>query len=184
MAVEIERKFLVRNDDWRKLAVRTKHICQGYLGREGGLSTRVRIVDNRDAKLTVKSGRASLRRLEFEYPIPLADAEQLLSLRHGELISKVRHIVPWQGLTWEIDEFQGDNAGLVIAEIELDHETQSLDLPHWTGAEITGQAAYYNSSLAVRDFQSWNSQRGKGDQSTSWQFRDDSFQPPLPLPMD
>jgi adenylate cyclase len=163
MAIEIERKFLLCNDDWRKLVVRTKHICQGYLGCEGGLSTRVRIVDNCHAKLAVKSGRASLRRLEFEYPIPLADAEQLLSLRHGELIIKVRHIVPWHGLTWEIDEFQGNNAGLVIAEIELDHETQSLELPHWVGAEITGQVTYYNSSLAVRPFRSWTSRHTNSD---------------------
>jgi adenylate cyclase len=164
MAMEIERKFLVRNGDWRKAVARTKVICQGYLDRNENFSTRIRILDNSTATLTIKSSRAGLRRLEFEYTIPLADAEQLLELRRGALVVKRRHIVLSQGGEWEIDVFEGDNAGLVIAEIELHHEAQRVDLPNWLGAEITGQSQYYNSSLAERPFRTWKtSSAGQGD---------------------
>jgi adenylate cyclase len=155
MAMEIERKFLVRNDDWRAAVTRSKGICQGYLDRNETLSTRIRVVDKSAATLTIKSSRAGLRRLEFEYAIPHEDAEQLLKLRRGGLVVKTRHIVPWHGLTWEIDVFEGDNAGLVIAEIELDHETQKFKLPPWLGAEITGQPQYYNSTLSERPYCAW-----------------------------
>jgi adenylate cyclase len=158
MSIEIERKFLVRGDAWRSLTIRHKHMRQGYLGREGGFSTRVRIVDKSQATLTIKSRKAGLRRLEFEYPIPLADAELLLSLRSGAIVEKVRHVVPWQGLEWEVDLFEGANVGLIIAEIELDSETQSFARPAWVGAEITGQARYYNGNLAQQPFSAWSSQ--------------------------
>ncbi len=155
MPIEIERKFLVRNDNWRALSIEERHICQAYLSGDGSFSTRIRIVDESQATLTIKSSKAGLRRLEFEYPIPLADAQQLLMLRRGALILKTRHIVPWQGHTWEIDVFEGDNAGLVIAEIEVDDEKQRFDLPDWIGPEITGQARYYNSSLVEWPFRLW-----------------------------
>jgi adenylate cyclase len=155
MPIEIERKFLVCSDEWRHLATRKVHICQGYLGIDCGFSTRIRVVDNSRSTLTVKSSRAGLRRLEFEYPIPLPDAQQLLSLRQVAVIKKVRHFVARHGLTWEIDVFEGDNAGLVVAEIELDHETRPFEMPRWIGAEITGQTRYYNSSLVRHPFRLW-----------------------------
>lgn len=155
MPIEIERKFLVRSDAWRDLVIRQVHIRQGYLGIDGGFSTRIRILDSSRSTLTIKSSRAGLQRLEFEYPIPHADAEQLLSLRQAAVIEKVRHIVPWRELTWEIDVFAGDNAGLVVAEIELDDEAQQFEKPRWIGAEITGQAQYYNSRLVRYPFRLW-----------------------------
>jgi adenylate cyclase len=133
---------------------------QAYLAQDGGLSTRIRIVDTNSATLTIKSRKAGLRRLEYEFPIPLADAEALLALRQGASIEKVRHHVPWDGLLWEIDVFEGDNAGLVIAEIELRDERQHFAMPGWIGAEITGQERYYNSRLARQPFRAWTAEPG------------------------
>jgi adenylate cyclase len=156
MAIEIERKFLISRDDWRRLVTETKRIRQGYLGRDDSFSIRIRITDKRHGTLTVKSSQVELSRLEFEYSIPLADAEQLLSQCRGHIIAKVRHLVPWQGLVWEIDLFTGYNAGLIIAEIELASEAQQLDLPGWIGDEITGQKRYSNSWLVDHPFTSWS----------------------------
>lgn len=156
MAIEIERKFLISRDDWRRLVTETKRIRQGYLGRDDSFFTRIRITDEQRATLTLKSSRAELSRLEFEYPIPLADAEQLLFHCRGHVIAKVRHLVPWHGLVWEIDLFTEDNAGLIIAEIELASEAQQLDLPGWIGDEITGQKRYSNSWLVDHPFTSWS----------------------------
>jgi adenylate cyclase len=167
MAIEIERKFLVCNGDWRPLVTKCVRLRQAYLAVEGRASVRVRVLDRSEATLTVKSRKAGLRRAEFEYPIPVADAEQLVLLRQGALIEKVRHIVPWQGLTWEIDTFEGENAGLEIAEVELDHESQPVELPPWIGAEITGQPRYYNSSLAREPFQLWRTPAGTGAAAAS-----------------
>ena len=155
MAIEIERKFLLRSNAWRPMVTGRVHLRQAYLAQDGGLSTRIRIVDTSSATLTIKSRKAGLRRLEYEFTIPLPDAEALLSLRQGASIEKVRHHVPWHGLTWEIDVFDGENAGLVIAEIELGHEQQKFDMPAWIGTEITGQERYYNSRLARQPFRTW-----------------------------
>lgn len=160
MAIEIERKFLLRSNAWRSLVSGRVRLRQAYLAQDGGFSTRIRIVDTSSATLTIKSRKAGLRRLEYEFPIPLADAEALLSLRQGASIDKVRHHVPWQGLTWEIDVFEGENAGLVIAEIELGHEHQQFEMPAWIGAEITGEERYYNSRLAKQPFRMWTDQVG------------------------
>jgi adenylate cyclase len=156
MAIEIERKYLVCSGDWRPLVTKRVRLRQAYLAVEGRASVRVRVVDRSEATLTVKSRKAGLRRAEFEYAIPVVDAEQLFLLRQGALIEKVRHIVPWRGLTWEVDTFEGENAGLEIAEVELDHESQSVELPPWVGAEITGQPRYYNSNLSREPFQLWH----------------------------
>src|SRR5262245_27908456 len=129
MALEIERKFLLRSNEWRALAAGRVRLRQAYLAQDGGLSTRVRIIDTSSATLTIKSRKAGLRRLEFEFPIPLSDAEALLALRQGASIEKVRHHVPWHGRRWEIDVFEGENAGLVIAEIELGHEREQVQMP-------------------------------------------------------
>jgi adenylate cyclase len=160
MAIEIERKFLLRSSAWRSLVNGRVRLRQAYLAQDSGLSTRIRIVDTSSATLTIKSRKAGLRRLEYEFPIPLADAEALLSLRQGASIEKVRHHVPWQGLTWEIDVFEGENAGLVIAEIELGHEQQQFEMPAWVGAEVTGDERYYNSRLAKQPFRVWMHEAG------------------------
>jgi len=159
MAVEIERKFLVRGEAWRSLATSQASIRQGYLASGERSSTRVRIKNATDATVTIKSKRAELRRLEIEYAISLLDAEALLSLRHGDLIEKTRFIVPWRGHLWEVDAFSGDNTGLVIAEIELRHEDEAFDRPPWLGIEITGQSQYYNGSLARHPFRHWVTRR-------------------------
>ena len=155
MSFEIERKFLVIGQEWEKLAIARARIRQAYLAAEGALSIRVRIRDDHAATLTIKSRGAELRRLELEYPIPTTDAEALIARRQGSVIEKVRHDIPWQGLMWEVDVFAGDNTGLVLAEIELDHERQPFDLPPWVGAEVTSLRKYYNGDLAHRPFRDW-----------------------------
>lgn len=152
MGIEIERKFLVRDERWRSIAARSRRIRQGYLERGAELSIRVRIIDDQEAALTIKSAVSGVRRLEFEYPLPLQDAEQLLALCQGTLV-KTRHEVPVSDQTWEVDVFEGDNAGLVIAEIEIGHEEQPLQLPSWLGDEITGDPRYYNSHLTEHPLQ-------------------------------
>jgi adenylate cyclase len=152
MAVEIERKFLVTSEAWRADVVGRKLLRQAYLAREGKSSIRVRMVDDASASITIKSRGARVSRLEFEYPIPADEARTLLELREGYLLSKVRHLVRHGDLTWEIDVFTGDNAGLIIAEVELDHERQDFVLPPWVGREITHEERYYNSNLAIRPY--------------------------------
>jgi len=156
MAIEIERKFLVRGEDWRRFATAHTDIRQAYLSSGEHSSTRVRINDGKDATLTVKSKRAALRRVEVECPIAAADAETLLLLRESSLISKVRHNVPWGNHIWEVDEFRGDNEGLVIAEIELRNDHEPFDRPPWLGVEVTGHQQYYNSSLALQPYCRWS----------------------------
>jgi len=156
VAIEIERKFLVKDDGWRKLATEHARIQQAYLVLGGRASIRVRVKDDGAAMLTIKSRSAKLSRLELEYPIPVADAQALIGLRRGAVIEKVRHIVPYAGATWEVDVFAGENAGLIIAEVELPHEDYRLELPPFVGAEVTGHAKYYNSALAARPYGSWS----------------------------
>jgi len=158
MSFEIERKFLVRNDDWRKLAQRRIIIRQAYLASNSKNSIRVRIKDDTTATLTVKSKPSSVRRLELEYSVPLLEAEAMIQLRQGSQIEKIRHVVPWDDLEWEIDVFLGSNAGLVIAEIELDDEHQQFRMPPWIGREITGQLNYYNSALVTHPYGEWQTQ--------------------------
>lgn len=155
MSFEIERKFLVRNDDWRALATRSTSIRQAYLASSHKSSIRVRIKDESAATLSIKSRPVDLRRLELEYDIPVLEAEALMQLRHGGVVEKMRYVIPCGELAWEVDVFAGDNQGLVIAEIELKHEHQHVDLPPWIGAEVTGQAQYYNSALVERPYRTW-----------------------------
>ena len=155
MGIEIERKFLVAGDDWRHAPA--VPYAQGYLNRDKQRTVRVRIVED-SAWLTVKganTGAAGATRAEFEYPIPVADAEQLLALCDGPLVRKLRRVVVHAGATWEIDEFQGDNAGLVVAEIELGSEDEAFERPPWLGAEVTHDPRYFNSSLATAPFSTW-----------------------------
>jgi len=155
MIYEIERKFLVRDDSWRSSAGQGKFFRQGYLTRNGSVSLRVRITDRVKATLTVKSAVAGIRRLEFEYDIPLTDGVVLLGLRESGVIEKLRYKLPWHGLVWEIDVFHGENQGLVIAEIELPHEEKVFEKPEWLGREVTLDRRYSNASLAKLPFQKW-----------------------------
>lgn len=155
MSFEIERKFLVRGSEWRDRVARRVHIRQAYLNSDGKASIRVRIKDSESATLSIKSLPAELRRLELEYPLSIQDAEALMQLRCGAVLEKIRHIVPAGDLEWEVDVFRGENDGLTIAEIELSHIEQPVDLPGWIGPEVTGQAPYYNSNLVQRPFRTW-----------------------------
>ena len=156
MGFEIERKFLVSSNDWQRLATRQISLRQGYLATNGKSSIRIRIKGDGSATLTVKSRPVDLRRLELEYDIPVLEAEALMQLRQGAIVEKVRHVIPCGDLAWEVDVFSGDNYGLVVAEIELRHERQPVELPPWIGAEVTGQQQYYNSSLVQRPYSSWS----------------------------
>jgi len=152
MGIEIERKFLVVGDAWR--AAPAVAYAQGYLNRDPRRTVRVRVVQQQ-AWLTIKGANTGATRAEFEYPIPVSDAEQLLALCDGPLVRKLRRKVEHAGRTWEIDEFQGDNAGLVVAEIELPAEDAPFERPAWLGAEVTHDPRYFNSSLASTPYSTW-----------------------------
>lgn len=154
MAVEIERKFLVVGDAWR-VAATGRPYRQGYLCNRAGCTVRVRIGGN-DAWLTIKGETVGMARPEFEYPIPLTDAGELLALCQQPLIEKVRYRIEHAGQVWEVDEFAGDNAGLVLAEIELLSADQSLELPDWVGEEVTQDPRYYNASLQMTPYRLWS----------------------------
>ena len=157
--VEIERKFLVRDELWRR--VRTEAggtlFRQGYLNREPGRTVRVRRAGDL-AFLTIKGqGKvgSALVRPEFEYPIPAGDADALLTLCIQPLIEKRRHLVSHEGHTWEVDEFLGDNAGLLVAEIELEDPNEAFVRPGWVGEEVTADRRYANSNLVDYPFCKW-----------------------------
>jgi len=160
MGVEIERKFLLRGEGWRKLTTAQASIRQAYLASGARSSTRVRIRNGTEATVTIKSTKAEVRRLEVECGISVADAEALLALRTSSLIEKTRHTIPWGNRTWEIDVFAGENMGLVIAEIELGYEHELFERPAWLGVEVTGQQQYYNGSLARHPFRHWAAPAG------------------------
>lgn len=154
MGKEIERKFLVTGDGWRSGESGTS-FRQGYLSSAKERTVRVR-ADGKKGYLTVKGPSAGASRDEFEYEIPLADAQALLdTLCERPLVEKTRYRVPFGGLTWEIDVFGGENDGLVVAEVELRSETQRFELPPWAAAEVTDDPRYFNSNLARRPFRSW-----------------------------
>lgn len=155
MGFEIERKFLVADETWKAGVTHTTRIRQAYLRADGKASIRVRIRDDGGAALTVKTSRAEMRRHEFEYEIPVIEAEMMLSLRQGHVVEKTRHLVPHMGLTWEVDVFDGENAGLVVAEVELDTVEQLIAKPAWLGREVTGLPQYYNGSLARSPYTHW-----------------------------
>ncbi|QKV19496.1 CYTH domain-containing protein [Oricola thermophila] len=149
MALEIERKYLVDGESWREAGGGSHHILQAYLALDGSTSVRVRISDGRRARLTVKIGRSGLVRDEFEYPVPLEDAERMIEAAQGRLIEKVRHVIPSGGFVWEVDVYEGALSGLVIAEVEMRSENDTPVLPEWIGREVTGEAAWSNAMLAI-----------------------------------
>jgi CYTH domain-containing protein/phosphohistidine phosphatase SixA len=154
MAIEIERKFLVKAEGWRRRAA-GKTYRQGYLSVDPERTVRVRIAGE-EGFLTIKGKTEGMARSEFEYPIPLTDAAHLLdSLCMHPLIEKTRYSLEFEGRTWEIDEFGGDNLGLVLAEVELDSENEQVILPPWVGEEVTGDRRYYNASLIQNPFSKW-----------------------------
>lgn len=155
MGVEIERKFLVCNDEWRSAAGDGVRYRQGYLCVGPPVAIRVRIGGGR-AILNIKKATQEILRSEFEYPIPQSDAEAILeTLCQGVVIEKTRYKVPHAGLTWEVDVFHGANDGLVVAEVELEREDQVFERPCWADTEVSGDARYLNSQLALRPFRSW-----------------------------
>lgn len=146
MAIEIEHKYLVRDESYKAMACRHVHIAQGYLSRVPERTVRVRVKGER-GYLTVKGKNRGDARLEFEYEIPLDDARAMLGLCKSPIIEKTRWFVEFEGHTWEVDEFHGALAPLVTAEIELDHSAHDYPLPPFIGQEVTGDPAYYNSNL-------------------------------------
>ncbi|HEY9109896.1 MAG TPA: CYTH domain-containing protein [Roseateles sp.] len=154
MGIEIERKFLVAGDGWRRQAVSQTRFSQGYLSRDPARTVRVRIAGDA-AFLTIKGATTGATRAEFEYAVPLTDAQALLGMCDGPVVEKIRHLCLFEGMTWEVDEFLGANAGLVVAEIELQSEGQAFARPAWLGTEVTGDGRYVNANLAVRPFTSW-----------------------------
>ncbi len=152
---EIERKFLLCGTQWKKEAKSTR-MRQGYLNDDKERTVRVRIVGNKGF-LTIKGKNNGAVRTEFEYEIPFQDADRMLDeLALKPLIEKTRHVVQHAGHTWEIDEFEGDNLGLIVAEIELTSESEVFDKPDWIGKEVTGDTRYYNSSLVKHPYCRWN----------------------------
>lgn len=146
MALEIEHKFLVKNDSYRHSATVSYRISQGYLCRQPERTVRVRTKDDRGF-LTVKGKNHGASRAEFEYEISREDAEKMLEMCEPPILSKTRYIVPFGGHIWEVDEFSGNRAGLITAEIELSEEGESFIIPDFVGEEVTGNPIYYNSNL-------------------------------------
>lgn len=155
MALEIERKFLLANDNWRAQVSRSEHMRQGYLQREAQSAIRVRIAGGK-AHINVKHTEDGIHRLEYEYDIPIEDADEMLDrVALRPLIEKTRHYVEYRGHLWEIDEFHGDNAGLVVAEIELASADEAFERPSWIGSEVSQDARYYNSNLSRHPYSQW-----------------------------
>jgi len=154
MKIEIERKFLLKNADWRDGSAGIRY-RQGYLCTDPERTVRVRLGGD-TAVLAIKGAGNGIARAEFEYPIPPGEAAELLdSLCLHPLVEKYRYLVPFAGLTWEIDEFLGANAGLFLAEVELERIDQPVPLPPWIGAEVTGDRRYYNAWLARHPYTTW-----------------------------
>jgi adenylate cyclase len=162
MPLEIERKFLVTSDAWRAQAHKVVPMAQGYLNDvasvdSGAMKASVRVRIQGDAAyLNLKSRELGHTRQEFDYAIPVADARALLALSVGGLVDKRRHYVEVAGWLWEVDEFLGDNAGLVVAEIELPAADAAFEKPAWAGREVTDSGRYYNLALATRPYSQWS----------------------------
>lgn len=155
MAKEIERKFLVVGDAWRKLAEGIRY-RQGYLNSMKERTVRIRTVGDK-AFMTVKGPTVGVTRMEFEYHIPYDDCVTMLEhLAEQPVIDKVRYKIPMGEFVWEIDEFFGVNAGLIVAEIELTSEDQAFDKPEWIGEEVSGDPRYYNAMLVAHPYTTWN----------------------------
>lgn len=152
--MEIERKFLVRGDEWKAEGIATIY-RQGYIYTQNNTTVRVRIAGN-EGYLTIKGMRKGNGRQEFEYSIPIEDAEKMLdTLCDRPLIEKTRYKLKLGEMVWEIDQFMGENEGLIVAEVELEEENQQIDLPDWIGEEVTEDGRYYNSNLVKYPYSHW-----------------------------
>ncbi len=160
MATEIERKFLIKDDSWRSLAAGTLY-RQGYVVLGTGKTVRVRVAGSQ-GYLTLKGPSVNLSRSEFEYAIPLEDAMIMLdTLCEQPLIEKTRYKIPHAGLVWEVDEFAGENQGLILAEVELTAVDQAIALPPWVGEEVSQDGRYFNSYLVKHPFSQWGEAGGE-----------------------
>ena len=156
MAVEIERKFLVTSEGYKQLAFACDRIAQGYICRQGGNTTRVRVRGDK-GYLTIKGPSADgMSRYEWEREIPVDEAWELMKLCHGGIIDKCRYLVKCGAHTFEVDEFYGDNEGLIIAEVELGSVDEAFERPSFLGNEVTGDARYYNGHLSRNPFKFWD----------------------------
>ncbi|MBS9777334.1 MAG: CYTH domain-containing protein [Gammaproteobacteria bacterium] len=157
MSVEIERKYLIKNDSWRNHIKEDQHITQGYIKSEDA-TVRIRCYkDDNKAVITVKGKRDGISRLEFEYDIPYDDAREMQeNLCQTRLVEKTRHLIDYQGMLWELDEFHGDNEGLFVAEIELTNEHQEFELPEWAGDDVSFESRYRNSRLCITPYKDWD----------------------------
>jgi len=154
MGLEIERKFLIKDDTWKSDVSKAFNIKQGYLSSVVERVVRIRVRGDKGF-LTIKSEVKNMTRLEYEYEVPLEDAEAMLKLCEKPIIEKVRHLVNIDKHTWEIDVFGGKNEGLMVAEIELEAEQETFILPKWAGEEVTNDKRYYNSNLIRTPFNTW-----------------------------
>lgn len=160
MAREIERKFLVKGEAWKQQAHKEVHFAQGYLNdiQQDGAKSSVRIrIEGEKANINIKSLEIGLSRDEYEYEINIDDAKKMLkTLAVGPIIEKIRYFVTHESHLWEVDYFLGENAGLIVAEVELDSEDESPSLPDWTGSEVTEIPRFYNISLTQKPYQEWS----------------------------
>lgn len=165
MGIEIERKFLLSADTWKELAQGT-YYRQGYLNSQKERTVRVRTIGD-TGFLTIKGISVGATRMEYEYEIPVEDARVLLSeLCEKPLIEKKRYKIEFAGFIWEVDEFFGENEGLIVAEIELESEDQQFEKPEWVGKEVSDDPRYFNSSLIKNPFSSWEKQKQLLDMTT------------------
>ena len=155
MGTEIERKYTLSNDNWRQEVTHSERMVQGYLAGNERASVRIRITGDK-ANLNIKSATLGIFRHEYEYDVPLPDAEKMLNdLCEKPVIDKIRHYVMHDGKKWEIDEFAGENAGLFVAEVELDDENEAISLPSWVDEEVSHDPRYYNVSLVKHPYRNW-----------------------------
>jgi len=155
MGQEIERKYLINKEKWQQVNKADGHFYrQGYILTDPQKTIRVRVSD-KDAWLTIKGANIGAARPEYEYPIPKDDAEELLDKFSVAELTKIRYKVPFDNKIWEVEEFLGDNTGLIVAEIELTREDEKFELPEWVGEEVTEDEKYYNSSLSVNPYKNW-----------------------------
>ena len=154
MGIEIEKKFLVINESWRNISEKVKY-KQGYLNLDKKRIVRVRTIKNLGF-ITIKGIATGAVKREYEYEIPISDANEMLTLLCKKpLIEKYRYKIPFAGLIWEVDEFLGENSGLVLAEVELSSEDQTFEMPNWAGEEVTYDQRYFNSNLIAKPFYMW-----------------------------
>lgn len=159
MATEIERKFLVLSNDWRRFVTGETPMVQAYFAGGDKASIRVRI-SGQSANINIKSATLDVHRQEYEFPIPLEDAREMVErLCEHPVIEKTRYYVPYAGHTWEVDVFSGANDGLVVAELELNHADEAFEKPAWLGAEVSHDTRYYNVCLVQNPYKNWSSPR-------------------------